>query len=92
MRAKPCQEKSKICAVIFFTIFLGGRAVFHHSLLVMSNTAPQVTQEGTIFAIYCGETVQVMETEQTEHGTACRISYDCGREDTVPMVRLDFLS
>jgi hypothetical protein len=43
------------------------------------------------FAVYCGQTVQVLDTYSTEHGTISLVSYDDGREEELPTVRLDFL-
>lgn len=43
------------------------------------------------FAHYCGQTVQVLDTYSTEHGTISLVAYDDGREEELPTVRLDFL-
>lgn len=48
-------------------------------------------KEETQFANYCGIPVEVLEVHSTEYGTLALISYDCGREEEVPFVRLDLL-
>jgi hypothetical protein len=45
----------------------------------------------TEFATYCNQAVQVLEVESTEYGNEALIQYDDGREEWVPLVRLDFL-
>lgn len=49
------------------------------------------TAESIQWAIFNGQTVEVLEVNQTEHGTIALIRDDDGREDEVPFVRLDLL-
>jgi len=44
------------------------------------------------FANYCGMPVIVLETYATDYGTLALISYDCGREEEVPLITLDFVA
>ena len=50
----------------------------------MSNTTTQ-------FANYCGIPVEVLSVESSEYGTLALVSYDDGREEEVPLTRLDLL-
>ena len=43
------------------------------------------------FANYCGIPVIVERIYSTEYGTLALISYDDGREEEVPLMRLDLL-
>lgn len=43
------------------------------------------------FANYCGIPVIVEEIYSSEYGTLALISYDDGREEEIPLVRLDLL-
>ncbi len=43
------------------------------------------------FANYCGTPVIVESVYSTEYGTLALVSYDDGREEEVPLVRLDLL-
>jgi hypothetical protein len=43
------------------------------------------------FANYCGAPVIVEDVYSTDYGTLALISYDDGREEEVPLVRLDLL-
>jgi len=43
------------------------------------------------FADYCGIPVIVESIYSTEHGTLALVSYDDGREEEVPLIRLDLL-
>jgi hypothetical protein len=46
----------------------------------------------TEFAMYCNECVEVLEVDCGEYGNLALISFDCGREDWVPLATLDFLN
>jgi hypothetical protein len=54
----------------------------------MSNTN---TNESIQWANYCGQTVQVLSVDQNEYGTYALVSYEDGREEELPLVRLDLL-
>lgn len=53
----------------------------------MSNT----TNDSPEFADYCGMPVIVLHVESTEYGNLATISFEDGREDQVPLSRIDFL-
>jgi len=59
---------------------------------IESISHPKHLQDEKIqWAIYCGETVQVLSVDQNEYGTYALVSYDDGREEELPLVRLDLL-
>ena len=43
------------------------------------------------FVLYCNETVELLEIENTPYGNLARIRFDDGREDQVPLNTIDFL-
>jgi hypothetical protein len=43
------------------------------------------------FAVYCGETVEILDLDADARGNAVLIRFEDGREDTVPMTVIDFL-
>jgi hypothetical protein len=52
----------------------------------MSNTTDSIQ-----WANYCGQTVQVLHVYQDDYGTYALVSYDDGKEEEIPLVRLDLL-
>jgi hypothetical protein len=56
----------------------------------MSNTA-NTAESAPQFADYCGIPVIVLNVESTEYGTLAAIQYEDGREEEVPLVRLNLL-
>ena len=57
--------------------------------LHMTNTT---TTTAPVFANYCGQSVIVLEVENTEYGTLASIQFEDGREDQVPLTTLNFLN
>jgi hypothetical protein len=43
------------------------------------------------FAVYCGQSVIVLDSYLSEYGNLSLIQFEDGREDEVPTVTLDFL-
>ncbi len=43
------------------------------------------------FVLYCNETVELLEIENTEYGNLAFIRFEDGREDQVPLSRIEFL-
>ena len=56
----------------------------------MSNTATLAT-ESAEFVIYCGQTVILIDIEQTARGNSALIQFEDGREDSVPLSTINFL-
>lgn len=42
-------------------------------------------------AIYCDEQVELIGVETTEYGVLANIRFEDGREDQVPLARIDYL-
>jgi len=65
---------------------LAGKSLFGYALhMTNTDTAPE-------FANYCGQSVIVLEVENTEYGTLASIQFEDGREDQVPLTTLNFLN
>jgi len=47
--------------------------------------------EITEFVLYCHETVELIEIENTEYGNLAFIRFEDGREDQVPLNTIQFL-
>lgn len=43
------------------------------------------------FVLYCGEEVELLNVESTEYGVLANIRFEDGREDSVPLSRIDYL-
>jgi hypothetical protein len=43
------------------------------------------------FVLYCNETVELLEIENTEYGNLAFIRFEDGREDQVPLNTIEFL-
>ena len=51
-----------------------------------------MSQESEIqFVLYCGEQVQLLSVDTTEYGVLANIQFEDGREDSVPLSRIDYL-
>jgi hypothetical protein len=53
--------------------------------------AKHLKDEKIQWANYCGQTVQVLHVYQDDYGTHALVSYDDGKEEEIPLVRLDLL-
>jgi len=49
------------------------------------------TTETTEFVIYCHETVELIDIENTAYGNLAFIRFEDGREDQVPLNTIEFL-